>query len=71
MSDLAHVLEAFQEATKCEAGVWTHPVSSNSPRLDAGTSGAPTLTESGGKQLHTGVKLVLTLTVARVPRDQD
>jgi phosphoserine phosphatase RsbU/P len=45
MSDLAHVLEAFHEATKCEAGVWTHPSSSTSPRLDAGTSGAPTLTD--------------------------
>src|SRR6476661_4186058 len=44
MSDLAHVLEAFHDATKCEAGIWVQPPSSAAPRLDASTPHAPILT---------------------------
>ncbi|HEY9227853.1 MAG TPA: SpoIIE family protein phosphatase, partial [Gemmatimonadaceae bacterium] len=45
MSDLARVLDAFHDATQCEAGVWTQ-ASPNDPaiRLEAATAHAPHVT---------------------------
>lgn len=46
MSDLARVLEAFQQATHCEAGVWTQAIAGESPpQVDAATEHAPVITE--------------------------
>lgn len=44
MIDLAHVLEAFRAATRCEAAVWFDAGGTGPPRVEARTSGAPTLT---------------------------
>jgi sigma-B regulation protein RsbU (phosphoserine phosphatase) len=47
MSDLARVLAAFHDATKCEAGIWMQHGSSADttlPRLDAATANPPTPT---------------------------
>jgi sigma-B regulation protein RsbU (phosphoserine phosphatase) len=40
MSDLSRVLDAFQEATRCEAAVWLQS-STGPPRAEARTKGAP------------------------------
>ena len=45
MSDLARVLDAFHEATRCEAAVWVQPPSASAPRIEAATDQAPTLTD--------------------------
>jgi sigma-B regulation protein RsbU (phosphoserine phosphatase) len=70
MSDLAVVLDAFHDATRCEAGVWTQLSSdSAAPRLEAGTDHAPTITDfptvgDGTRSLSIGGGDVL---VAAVP----
>jgi phosphoserine phosphatase RsbU/P len=45
MSDLARVLEAFRDATKCEAGVWTEAARDAPLHAEAATDHAPTISE--------------------------
>jgi sigma-B regulation protein RsbU (phosphoserine phosphatase) len=45
MSDLARVLDAFHDATNCEAGVWLNTSDEMPPRLEAATNHTPTLSE--------------------------
>jgi phosphoserine phosphatase RsbU/P len=43
MNDLGLVLEAFRDATQCEAAVWVQHDHAGAPRLRAGTPGVPPL----------------------------
>jgi sigma-B regulation protein RsbU (phosphoserine phosphatase) len=44
MSDLSDVLDAFRDATRCEAGVWLDGGATGPPRVEARTSSAPAIT---------------------------